>query len=267
MPTDAGAIPVHPPLVDLVGNTVALIGASGDIGTAMVDTLLAQGCRVIAIDRNGEALAALAHAMAERNGASAALTTATVDVTDAPGMARLFAEVVGPIDGLVNAAGIEHKPHEVADLDVETFRKVLDVNVTGVFLGMKYGVARLRAGGAIVNFASTGGIKGAFGMSAYVASKHAVIGLTRSAAIELGPKGLRVNAICPGPIEGRMIDSIMGSEAEAPSPAAQARMAVIPSRRFGRREEVARMVAFLLSDAASFCNGGSYMVDGGIYAI
>jgi NAD(P)-dependent dehydrogenase (short-subunit alcohol dehydrogenase family) len=122
-------------------------------------------------------------------------------------------------------------------------------------------------GGAVVNFASTGGIKGANGMSAYVASKHAVIGLTRCAAIESGPDGLRVNAICPGPTAGRMIDSIMGSEPGKPSEAAQARMNVIPSRRFGDRQEIANVTAFLLSDAAGYVNGACYTVDGGISAI
>lgn len=252
------------PLVDFTGRHIAVVGAAGDIGTAIVGLLLKLGGRVTAIDRDPATLAALANLP----GASAeTLATATADVSDEARMAEVFA-ALGPIDGLVNGAGIEHRPAPIPELDTAILRKVMDVNVTGVFLGMKYGLPLLRKpGGAVVNFASTGGIKGANGMSAYVASKHAVIGLTRCAAIESGPEGLRINAICPGPTAGRMIDSIMGSEPGKPSPAAQARMDVIPSRRFGDRQEVANVTAFLLSDAAGYVNGACYTVDGGISAI
>lgn len=252
------------PLVDFTGRHIAVVGAAGDIGTAIVGLLLSLGGRVTAIDRDPAALAALA----ALPGASAAtLATAAADVTDEARMAQVFA-ALGPIDGLVNGAGIEHRPCPISELDTAILRKVMDVNVTGLFLGMKYGLPLLRRpGGAVVNFASTGGIKGANGMSAYVASKHAVIGLTRCAAIESGPEGLRINAICPGPTAGRMIDSIMGSEPGKPSAAARARMDVIPSRRFGDRQEIANVTAFLLSDAAGYVNGACYTVDGGISAI
>ncbi|MES2492834.1 MAG: SDR family oxidoreductase [Pseudomonadota bacterium] len=252
------------PIVDFTGRHIAVVGAAGDIGTAIVALLLSHGARVTAIDREPAMLAALS----ALPGASAgALATAAVDVTDEPRMAEVFAGL-GQLDGLVNGAGIEHRPTPIPELDTAILRKVMDVNVTGVFLGMKYGLPLLRRpGGAVVNFASTGGIKGANGMSAYVASKHAVIGLTRCAAIESGPDGLRINAICPGPTAGRMIDSIMGSEPGKPSAAAQARMDVIPSRRFGDRAEVANVTAFLLSAAAGYVNGACYTVDGGISAI
>lgn len=253
-----------PPLVDFTGRHIAVVGAAGDIGTAIVSLLLALGGRVTAIDRDPATLAALE---ALPGATAATLATAAADVTDEARMAEVFA-AAGAIDGLVNGAGIEHRPTPIPELDTAILRKVMDVNVTGVFLGMKYGLPLLRRpGGAVVNFASTGGIKGANGMSAYVASKHAVIGLTRCAAIESGPEGLRINAICPGPTAGRMIDSIMGSEPGQPSAAAKARMDVIPSRRFGDRTEIANVTAFLLSDAAGYVNGACYTVDGGISAI
>lgn len=252
-----------PPLVDFTGRHVAVVGAAGDIGTTIVAVLLGLGARVTAIDRDAGALDALS----SLPGADGNLALAAADVTDEAQMAAAFNQM-GPLDGLVNGAGIEHRPAPISEFDTATFRKVMDVNVTGVYLGMKYGIPLLRQpGGAVVNFASTGGIKGANGMSAYVASKHAVIGLTRCAAIESGPDGLRVNAICPGPTAGRMIDSIMGSEPGTPSAAAQARMNVIPSRRFGDRQEIANVTAFLLSDAAGYVNGACYTVDGGISAI
>ena len=251
------------PLVDFTGRHVAVVGAAGDIGATIVAQLLDLGGRVTALDRDAAALGRLA----ALPGAAGMLATVAVDVADEPAMAAAFAGL-GPLDGLVNGAAIEHRPAPTTEIDTDLFRKVIDVNITGVFLGLKYGVPLLRRpGGSVVNFGSTGGIKGANGMSAYVASKHAVIGLTRCAAIEFGPEGLRVNAICPGPVEGRMIDAIMGSAPGQPSAAAAARMAVIPSRRFARREEVARVVAFLLSDASEYVNGACYMVDGGISAI
>ncbi len=252
------------PLVDFTDRHIAIVGAAGDIGTAIVDVLLAHGARVTAIDRDPDLLDALN----DLPGASdKTLATHVADVTDESRMADAFA-AAGPIDGLVNGAGIEHRPLPITELETAVLRKVMDVNVTGVFLGMKYGLPMLcKPGGAVVNFSSTAGIKGSGKMSAYVASKHAVIGLTRCAAIESGPDGIRVNAICPGPIEGRMIDAIMGSKPGAPSPTAKARMEVIPSRRFGERTEIANVTAFLLSDAAAYVNGACYSVDGGISAI
>ncbi len=248
------------PLIDLDGRHLAVVGAAGELGAAMTTLLLELGAHVIAIDRDATAL----HAMT----GSPRLRTIVVDVADEASVARAFATLETPLDGLVNGAGIENAATPLDALDTALFRRVMDVNVTGVFLGMKHGIPRMRTpGGSIVNIASTGGIKGAAGMSAYVASKHAVIGLTRCAAIDYGPAGLRVNALCPGPLDGRMIDAIMDSKQGEPSERARARMAVIPSRRFGRMAEVAQAAAYLLSDASTYVNGACHMVDGGISAI
>jgi len=251
-------------LFNLRERHVAIIGASGDIGTSMVQLCLSLGARVYAVDRDEAALAGLA----DQSEAGGALRTFVADVTDEGAMAAAFGGMGGRLDGLVNGAGIENRPVNMDEMDVEVFRTVIDVNVTGVFLGMKYGIPLMREnGGSIVNVSSTAGIKGAAGMAPYIASKHAVIGLTRTGAVEWGPAGIRVNAICPGPIEGRMIDSIYGSKPGAPSEIARARMAVIPSRRFGRRDEIANVTAFLLSEAATYVNGACYSIDGGISAI
>jgi len=239
-------------------------GAGGDIGAQIVHQLLHLGAHVSAMDRDAGALETLT----ATSRCPERLTCLVADVTDDARMAEAFSALPLPLDGLVNGAGIENRPCPIDMLDSGIFRTVMDINVTGMFLGLKFGIPLLRErGGAIVNLASTAGIKGTGGMSAYVASKHAVIGLTRCAAIEAGPLGIRVNAICPGPVEGRMIDSIMDSRPGAPSAAAQARMAAIPSRRFGRPEEIAKVTAFLLSDASTFVNGACYSVDGGISAL
>lgn len=250
-------------LFDLEGRRIAVVGGAGDIGAVLVRLLCALGADVCIIDRDSAALDRLGASLPD--GASHSVHLA--DVTDEAAMAAAFAGFDG-LDGLVNGAAIENVPTPVDQFDLADFRRVLDVNVAGVFLGLKYGLPLLaRRGGAAVNFASTAGIKGAANMSAYVASKHAVVGLTRSAAVEWGSQGVRVNAICPGPVEGRMIDAIFGSKPGAPSDMARARMAQIPSRRFARPEEVARVTAFMLSPASEYVNGSLYSVDGGICAI
>ncbi len=204
------------PLIDLDGRHIALVGAAGELGATMTALLLDLGAHVLAIDRDAAALDAMT--------GPPRLRTIVADVVDEAAMIRAFDTLEAPLDGLVNGAGIENVATPIDALDTALFRKVMDVNVTGVFLGMKYGVPRMRTpGGSIVNIASTAGVKGAAGMSAYVASKHAVIGLTRCAAIDYGPAGLRVNALCPGPLDGRMIDTIMGSKPGAPSDRAKAR--------------------------------------------
>ena len=227
----------------LSGKAIILTGGSGDIGSATVRHLLDAGARVAALDRSAEALGALATAIA----APDRLVTLVTDVTSEASVAENFAQArstFGKIDGIVNAAGI-------------------------VFFGMKHGIPLLRenGGGAIVNACSTAGIKGAEGMSAYIASKHAVLGLTRTAALEWGRYGIRTNCIAPGPIEGRMIESIYSSQPESGWADIETRKKANPSGRFGRPEEVAAAIGFLLSDTASFVNVAIYSVDGGVSAM
>jgi len=251
-----------------VDGKVALIsGGARGLGAEMARALCSAGARVMISD----VLESVGReTVADIRAAGGLVDFVRLDTTQESQWEAAVAATIdrfGGLDVVVNNAGIERLQF-ITETTVEDFRNMMDVNVTGVFLGMKYGLPLLRRpGGAVVNFASTGGIKGANGMSAYVASKHAVIGLTRCAAIESGPDGLRINAICPGPTAGRMIDSIMGSEPDKPSEMAQARMAMVPSRRFGEPAEMASVTAFLLSDAAGFVNGACYSVDGGISAI
>ena len=167
---------------------------------------------------------------------------------------------------LFNNAGIEGAYSPLTDYPEETFRKVLDVNVVGVWLGMKYAgpAMRERGGGSIVNVASTAGLGGTPNLIAYGASKHAVIGMTKSAAIELAPDGTRVNAVCPAPIETRMMRSIeRGANPDDPEAVRAAFAEAMPMGRYGEPEEVAALVAFLFSDDASFISAGIYTVDGG----
>jgi NAD(P)-dependent dehydrogenase (short-subunit alcohol dehydrogenase family) len=172
----------------------------------------------------------------------------------------------GGIDYFFNNAGIEGFVGSLVEYPEEMFDRLLAVNVKGVWLGMKHvGPAiRERGGGAIVNTASVAGLRATPNLIAYGASKHAVIGMTKSAAVEFARDRVRVNAICPSPIETRMMRSIeRGINADMPEAVKQQMAARIPLGRYGEPEEIAALVAFLCSDDASFITGGIYTIDGG----
>lgn len=251
------------------GKAFILTGGGGDIGSATVHLLLAQGARVAVLDRSADSLQALADEAA----APDRLFTRACDVTSESDLGACFAEArqaLGSIHGVVNAAGIEGRRAPIDQCPTEMFNAVMAVNVTGVFLGIKHGIPLLQesGGGSIVNACSTAGIKGVEGMAPYVASKHAVLGLTRSASLEWGRHGIRVNCVAPGPVEGRMLKSIYAEKANDPNwPSLESRKAINPSGRFGDPREVANVIAFLLSDLSGFVNGAIFSVDGGVSAL
>ena len=197
------------------------------------------------------------------------------DVTQpeqAQGYVKAAVERWGGVDILLANAGIEGAVSPITDYAIDTFDQVLAVNVRGVWLGLKYVIPamRERGSGSIVITSSTAGIGGTAGMSAYVTSKHAVIGMMRTAALECAPLGIRVNTVNPAPIGTRMMRSLeeMRVAAEDSSEATIERTklafeARIPLQRYGDPEEVAKLMLFLASDDSSFCTGGVYMVDGG----
>lgn len=250
------------------GKTFILTGGGGDIGSATVHLLLSLGACVAVSDRSAEALDALVAGTS----APDRLLTRVCDVTVESDIIASFAEArqqFGKIQGIINTAGIEGRRGPIDQCPLELFETVMAVNVTGVFLGIKHGIPLLRenGGGTIVNACSTASIKGVEGMAPYVASKHAVLGLTRSAALEWGRHGIRVNGVAPGPVDGRMLKSIYAEAAKDPNwPSLESRKALNPSGRFGDPAEVANVIAFLLSDASSFVNGAMFSVDGGVSA-
>src|SRR5690625_4504391 len=179
-------------------------------------------------------------------------------------------EKFGRIDVFFNNAGIEGKVYQIVDQPSENIENVMNVNVVGVLYGLKYVMREMIAqkSGSIINMSSVGGWMGSPGMAPYVASKHAVIGITKSAALEVAELGIRVNAVSPGPIETRMMRSI--EEGQAPGQADAAKEAVkaaVPMKRYGMPEEVAELVLFLASDRASYITGSIYLVDGGQVAM
>lgn len=175
-------------------------------------------------------------------------------------------EAYGRIDGFFNNAGIEGKQNLTQDYGIDEFRKVIGINLNGVFFGQRYvlEVMREQGSGSIVNTASVGGIRGVGNQSGYAAAKHGVVGLTRNSAIEYGQFGIRVNAIAPGVIWTPMVEaSFKQIDPDNPEKAAEDFLSVNPMKRAGKPEEVAGLVAYLLSDDATFINATVIPIDGG----
>jgi NAD(P)-dependent dehydrogenase (short-subunit alcohol dehydrogenase family) len=254
---------------DLDGKAIIVTGAGGGIGRASAVALGRLGARLLLVGRN---VGALEECSAEIRAAGASAHVAAADVSRAAevrGFVDLALERFGAIDGLFNNAGIEGPIAHLVDYPEDAFDEVFAVNVRGMFLGLRYAlpVMLAKGKGAVVNTGSLASERGLPGTGAYNASKHAVVGLTRTAAAEVGPKGVRVNAVLPGMVETRMLRSIAGAIFPGDIEGGMREMAqVAPLRRYGQPEEIATVVCFLLSDAASFVNGVAWAADGGALA-
>lgn len=251
--------------IRLDGRVAVVTGAAGVIGTATIRLLAERGARIVAVDRRKADLAEAIKGLP----ASAEALALEADVTQEGEVAeyvRAAVDKFGTIDAFYNNAGVEGDVKPIQDYSLESFRKVLDVNVIGVFLGMKYvlPVMLKQNKGSIINTASIAGIMGSPHIAVYSASKHAVIGLTKSAAWECTGTGVRVNCVCPGLIDSRMLSNIMQGRNGGNAPMPTEKMVErIPARRLGQASEVASIVAFLASDEASYVSGSAYTVDGG----
>ena len=254
-----------PDRIRLDGKVAVVTGAAGVIGTATMRLLAERGARIVAVDRKKAELKA---AIKELPAAADPLLV-TADVTREEEVAEYVHAALdkfGTIDVFFNNAGIEGEVKSIPDYPLDSFRKVLDVNVVGVFLGMKHVLPSMLKNkkGSIINTASIAGLIGSPQIAVYSASKHAVIGLTKSAAWECAGTGVRVNCVCPGLIDSRMLSTILQGRAGGNEPLPHDRIVDrIPARRLGQASEVAAIVAFLASDDASYVSGSHYTVDGG----
>src|SRR6266404_1124366 len=249
----------------LNGKVAVVTGAAGVIGTATIQLLAERGARIVAVDRNEQDLKA---AIADLPASAQAIAVAS-DVTQEDDVAEYVRAAVdrfGTIDVFHNNAGVEGDVKPIHEYSLEAFRRVLDVNVVGVFLGMKHvlPVMLKQNSGSIINTASIAGLVGSPHIAVYRASKHAVIGLTKSAAWECTATGVRINCVCPGLIDSRMLSAIIQGRNPGNAPTPDDKLVErIPARRLGQASEVASIVAFLASDEASYVSGSHYTVDGG----
>ena len=252
--------------MDFSGKVALITGGGNGIGRAACVAFAKQGAKVVAVDRDGAAAEATAGIIRQSGGDAVAVTADVTKSADVKAYVKAAIDKYGRVDCFFNNAGIEGKVSPIVDYDEAVFDAVLGVNVKGVFLGLKHVLPEMirQGGGAIVNTASVAGLVGTPGMPAYVASKHAVIGLTKTAAGEVARQGIRVNAVCPGPVDTRMIHSLEAQLSPGdPASVNQRYQASLPTGRYSMPEEIASMVLFLCSDLASNTTGGQFVVDGG----
>ena len=240
------------------GKVALVTGAGSGIGRASALAFAREGAKVVVADVSADGGEETVRCIEERGGEA---TFVRADVTHNADVAALVAravEVYGRLDYAHNNAGIEGANAPTAEYDDDVWDRVLAINLKGVWLCMKHELPQmLRQGaGAIVNTSSMLGLAARPGLSAYVASKHAVVGLTRTAALDYAQQGVRINAVCPGPIRANGID--LQVEAQVAS--------ILPIGRMGTPEEVAEAVVWLCSDAATFVTGHTMTVDGGYTA-
>ncbi|WP_162428114.1 glucose 1-dehydrogenase [Pontibacter pudoricolor] len=248
--------------------SIIITGAAMGLGLAAAKELASQGANLTLMDFNKDQLSDTANNLTKEF-SSAKIITVVGDASKEDDVKKYVSETekaFGRIDGFYNNAGIEGKQAPMTEYDINMFKKVIDINLMGVYYGMRYviPVMQKQQYGRIVNVASVGGIRGVLNQVAYVASKHAVSGMTKNAALEYGKDGIITNAIAPGAILTPMVAEAF-KEVNPDNPkAAEAEYAQRnPTRRLGLPEEVAKVVAFLLSEAASYVNGQTIAIDGG----
>ena len=256
--------------MDFTGKVVVITGAAGGIGQATARAFAKAGARLVLVDRDAAAGAEIADAIRRQEVDTRFVAADVTRSADVQAYVRAALDAYGRIDCFFNNAGIEGKVAPTAEHDEAAFDAVIAVNVKGVFLGLRHvlPVMLRQKAGAVVNTASVAGLVGTPGMPAYVASKHAVIGLTKAAAGEVARQGVRVNAVCPGPVDTRMIHSLE-AQLDPGNPAAvgERYQAGIPSGRYTTPEEIANVVLFLCSDLAGNVNGAQWVVDGARTAV
>lgn len=251
-------------MAQMSGKVALVTGAGSGIGRATALTFAGRGARVAVADQNAEGGTETVSLINSAGGKSVFIEA---NVADADSVETMITRTIAAYDGLDyahNNAGIEGSLERTAEYDEAGWTQVLAVNLKGVWLCMKYELKEMlaRGGGAIVNTASGAGLIGVKRMPAYVASKHGVIGLTKTAALEYAKLAIRVNAVCPGVIATPMVERVSGNRPDV----LEKMIAAEPMGRSGTPQEIADAVVWLCSDAASFVTGHAMTVDGGVVA-
>jgi 3alpha(or 20beta)-hydroxysteroid dehydrogenase len=252
--------------IDFSGKVALVTGGASGIGRAICLGFADVGARVMCVDMN-EVAGLETVARIRANGGESIFVRA--DVTDPASVSSYVDSTLasyGRIDAFSNNAGYEGEVRSTVDYSIDEFDRVMSINVRGVFLGLKYvlPVMLRQRSGAVINTGSTGSHVGAPGVCAYTASKHAVLGLTRAAALEVAGSGVRVNAICPGGTRTRMLQSLIQGRSQSEQLAFNTET---PNGRTAEPQEIAAMVVFLASDYASHMVGQSVIIDGGRLAM
>jgi NAD(P)-dependent dehydrogenase (short-subunit alcohol dehydrogenase family) len=247
---------------------VAIItGATGGIGAATAKRFVEEGAKVLIVDLDEERCQAVADELGD------AAEPFAADVTDEEQVKAYVdacVDAFGGVDILFDNAGIEGAVAPLLEQTREDFQKVLDVNLVGAWMGIKHAAPKIaeRGGGSIVVTSSVAGLIGSAGLGPYISSKHAVLGLVKTSAQELASMNIRVNAVNPGPIDNRMMDSIQ--DQANPGHGDEVRSAfeqMTPMKRYGTNEEIANLALFLASDESSYCTGAAYLADGGFVSM
>jgi NAD(P)-dependent dehydrogenase (short-subunit alcohol dehydrogenase family) len=248
------------------GKVALITGGGNGIGRATALGFSTRGAKVVIVDHDQAAGEATAGILRQQGGEAHFVAADVTRSADVQNYVKVALEKYGAIDCFYNNAGIEGSVAPTHEYDEDMFDRVMAVNVKGVFLGLRHVLpVMIKQGhGSVVNTASVAGLVASPGMPAYVASKHAVIGLTKTAAGEVARAGVRVNCICPGPIDTRMIHSLEAMlSPDDPNSVGARYQSNIPIGRYGTAEEVANLVIFLSSDLASNITGAQYVIDGG----
>ncbi len=248
----------------LDGKVALITGAGSGIGRASALVFAREGAKVALADIVVEGGEETGRMVKEAGGEAFFIKADVSNAADVEAMVNTVVDTYGRIDCAYNNAGIEGQLASTDEYAEDMFDKVIGINLTGVWLCMKYELPHMlkQGSGAIVNTASGAGLIGVAGMSAYVASKHGVVGLTKTAALEYAKSGIRVNAVCPGLIQTPMVERITNGHPQL----GEALVAAEPIGRTGRPEEIAESVVWMCSDAASFVTGHAMSVDGGFVA-
>jgi NAD(P)-dependent dehydrogenase (short-subunit alcohol dehydrogenase family) len=241
----------------LAGKTAIVTGASRGIGAATARAFADAGAAVVLAARTRPEIDALAAEIADAGGEAVAVATDVTDPTAVQQLVQRALDAYGRLDAAFNNAGEGHMPVPLAELALEDFDRALAVNARGIFLSMKYEIAAMlgSGGGAIVNMSSTAGLRGVQGIAGYVAGKHAILGLTKVAALDYAHKKIRVNAVAPGPIDSHRLSQLTDEQRGGIA-------ARIPLGRPGQPQEVAATVTWLCSEEASFISGTTLAIDG-----